>query len=218
MRDSFRIEKEASFWDFISGRYDRIIDPTYNRLKEVCVSSIPAGYSVLEIGCGTGLITREIALKAGHVTGIDVSKRMLDMARSNLEASGSKNVELILADAYSLPFGRDSFQIVICCNVLHIVKEPEMILREAARVLSPGGRLVAITYLHGERTRIRQAFELKVMRFMHFIGKLPYLSRYRREDLKKFFENNGFEIIEESLIEGEEPKCQLIVSRLKIGD
>ncbi len=211
--DPLRIEREASFWDFISGRYDRIIDPTYDRLKEVCVSSISAGDSVLEIGCGTGLITREIARKAGHVTGIDVSTRMLKKARLNLEASGLSNVDLITADAYSLPFDNGSFHTVLCCNVLHIVKEPGLILREVARVLSPGGRFIAITYLHGERTRIRSTLELQIMRLMHLIGKLPYLTRYRREELKEIFVGSGFEIMEESLIDGEEPKCQLMISR-----
>jgi ubiquinone/menaquinone biosynthesis C-methylase UbiE len=125
------------------------------------------------------------------------------------------NVDLIRADAYSLPFDRDSFQTVLCCNVLHIVKEPEMILRDVARVLSPGGRFIAITYLHGERTRIRSTLDLQIMRLMHTIGKLPYLARYKREDLKRIFSQYGYEILKESLIEGEEPKCQLIISRPK---
>jgi ubiquinone/menaquinone biosynthesis C-methylase UbiE len=211
--NSRRVEKEASFWNLISGRYDRMIDPMYDRLKEVCISSVPSGGSVLEIGCGTALITREIARKAGHVTGIDVSTRMLEKARSNLEASGLSNVDLIRADAYSLPFDSGSFQTVLCCNVLHIVKEPGLILHEVARVLSPGGRFIAITYLHGERTRIRSMMELQMMRLMHIIGKLPYLTRYRREELKEIFVGSGFEIMEESLIDGEEPKCQLMISR-----
>lgn len=92
--------------------------------------------SFLDIGCGAGMLTNAIA-KIGHkVTGIDLSERSLKIAREK-DATGS--VDYKMANGYFLPFEDASYEIVSALDVLEHVEEPAKIIKEASRVLKPGG-------------------------------------------------------------------------------
>lgn len=92
--------------------------------------------TVLDIGCGAGLLANPLA-KAGHeVTGVDISVPSLRIARKNDE---TKQVVYLEANAYSLPFPDDSFNVVCAMDVLEHVEEPKRLIAEASRVLKKGG-------------------------------------------------------------------------------
>ncbi len=100
---------------------------------------------VLEIGCGTGLNTAYLSERAEHVTGIDISKKMLEKAS---QRTGKKNVEFITADiTQPWAFGRETFDLIVGNLVLEHVKNLAHILHEAFRVLTHRGRLY-IAELH----------------------------------------------------------------------
>jgi SAM-dependent methyltransferase len=103
--------------------------------------ALPAAARVLEIGCGTGAVTRVLARwpGVGEVTGVDPSPIFL--ARARELAAGLDNVAYHEADGRALPFERDSFDAVVIHTVLSHVPGPERVLAEAARVLCPGGWL-----------------------------------------------------------------------------
>jgi len=100
------------------------------------------GMSVLDVGCGTGNYVLELAKQGLTVTGVDVSPAMLERARAKA-AAGNLGVSLRLADAAALPFDDGSFDAVLSVTALEFVPDPALALREAYRVLKPGGRLVA---------------------------------------------------------------------------
>ncbi len=104
------------------------------------------GEHCLEIGCGGGRLL-ERALAAGATcVGVDHSADMLALTRDrNLVAIERGSLELELSDAADLPWRADTFSVVVCANTFFFVEEPECMLNEAARVLTPGGRLVIAT-------------------------------------------------------------------------
>ena len=97
---------------------------------------------VLDVGCGTGALLAalaEAAPPAGvRLAGIDPSSEMLAVARGKL----APTVELRLAWAEEIPYGAATFDVVVSCSVFHYLRQPMAALREMARVLAPGGRLV----------------------------------------------------------------------------
>jgi len=96
----------------------------------------PSPVSVLDIGCGAGLLTNALA-KAGHaVTGIDLSEKSLETAQKH-DASHSVHYEK--ANAYSLPFPDESFDAACAMDVLEHVEEPHLLIAEASRVLKEKG-------------------------------------------------------------------------------
>ncbi|MGQ9512012.1 class I SAM-dependent methyltransferase [Thermodesulfitimonas sp.] len=98
------------------------------------------GEEILDAGCGTGLLTKELAACGASVTGIDISPAMLAVARE--KTRGFRNVVLAQADVTALPLPSNAFHGVVCFTVLEFVPRPEEALREMWRVLKPGGRMV----------------------------------------------------------------------------
>ncbi|MCL6557896.1 MAG: class I SAM-dependent methyltransferase [Firmicutes bacterium] len=97
------------------------------------------GEQILDAGCGTGILALELASRGLRVTGVDLSEKMLALAREKIY--GHK-VGFLRADICALPFSDGYFDAVICFTVLEFVGEPESALQELWRVLKPGGRLV----------------------------------------------------------------------------
>jgi len=101
---------------------------------------LTAADRLLDVGCGTGAASRAAAVVGGSVVGIDLSSEMLREAVRLARAID--NVTFMQADAEALPFADASFTAIICTNSFHHYPNPSNALREMARVLTPGGRLV----------------------------------------------------------------------------
>ena len=96
------------------------------------------GKSVLEVGCGGGILTQEIALMGFDVTGIDPSEQSIKIAAGHANASGLRiSYEKGIGEA--LPYREGAFDIVFCCDVLEHVRDVPKVISEISRVLKPGG-------------------------------------------------------------------------------
>ena len=100
-----------------------------------------AGLRVLDLGCGDGIHVVEAARRGAVATGIDASTGMLEAARERVAAERVE-VHLLRVDAQDLPFDEGSFNIVTAVTILCLVNDAHAVLAEAARVLTPGGRVI----------------------------------------------------------------------------
>lgn len=94
------------------------------------------GAKVLDVGCGAGFLSNDLGLKNFDVTGIDLSKESLHIARS---FDTTKKVKYQHANAYALPFRDGSFDAVVAMDILEHVEDPAKLIEEASRVLRQGG-------------------------------------------------------------------------------
>ncbi len=121
------------------------------RLATLDALAINAGDSVLDAGCGTGLLVALMSAQvgqSGQVTGLDQSPQMLELAANRCGAMD--NVRLQQGDITSLGFDSDSFDAASCIQTLLYIEDVETALRELYRVLKPGGRVGIIeTDWHG---------------------------------------------------------------------
>ena len=99
------------------------------------------GMKILDVGCGTGNFSLELARLGARVTGIDISEPMLTRARSKAQ-SECLAIDFRRADARRLPFDDNAFDAVVSVTALEFVPDLREALTEAFRVLKPGGRLV----------------------------------------------------------------------------
>ncbi|MFO1319315.1 MAG: methyltransferase domain-containing protein [Burkholderiales bacterium] len=111
-----------------------------------------AGETILDVGCGTGELTQEIADTGATVIGIDASPTMIEAARARHPA-----LEFQVADAAALPFDA-RFDAVFSNAALHWVREARSAARSMAKALKPGGRFVAEFGGHGNVARLESAF------------------------------------------------------------
>ncbi len=104
---------------------------------------LPPGARVLEVGCGAGLATLELARRGFAVTSTDSSADMVAVASERAAAAGlGGSVDLTVADVHALPFASGTFSLVFALGVLPWLHSPQRGLEELARVLLPGGHAV----------------------------------------------------------------------------
>lgn len=118
------------------------------REKTLQYAGVKAGEHILDVGCGTGVLTRlaaEVAGKTGSVVGIDPGPKMISIARENAAKEGSR-AEFRLAAIEGLPFEDSSFDCILSSFMVHHLP-PDIKrkgLAEVYRVLKPGGRLLVV--------------------------------------------------------------------------
>jgi demethylmenaquinone methyltransferase/2-methoxy-6-polyprenyl-1,4-benzoquinol methylase/ArsR family transcriptional regulator len=134
---------QAPNWDKIRALHvpEERVEAT---LREV-VGNAPI-HALLDLGTGTGRMLELLAPFAQRAVGIDQSPAMLAVARARLERAGLRNVQLRQGDIYALPVERNGYDLVVLHQVLHYLDDPGRALREAARVLRPGGRLLVVDF------------------------------------------------------------------------
>lgn len=149
------------------------------RRKAVQMARVQPGDAVLDMACGTGDLTHLFAASpAGRVVGGDFTPQMLEIARLKLARHPHKEkVTYVEADAMALPFEDASFDVVSIAFGIRNVAEPAKALREFARVLRPGGRLVVLEFDRPRNPLVRFGNELYTRRIMPLTATL--LSRDR---------------------------------------
>lgn len=118
------------------------------------VSVMPDDSSILDVPCGGGITVRR--LRPGQrvrYVAADISPAMLARARRYGGAGGNATVEFVECDITSMPFGDGEFDLVVCFSGLHCLSDPAAAVREMARCVRPGGRVIADVALHGQLRR-----------------------------------------------------------------
>ena len=132
---------------YTHGYHEAILESYRQRTAEVCAAFLlpylQPDAAVLDMGCGPGTITAGLARRAGTVVGVDTSAEMVESARRLAAESGADNASFKVGSACELPFGDRSFDVVYAHQLLQHLSDPVQALREARRVLRPGG-LVAV--------------------------------------------------------------------------
>ncbi|QGM47119.1 ArsR/SmtB family transcription factor [Methylocystis heyeri] len=111
---------------------------------------------LLDLGAGAGRMLELFAPQAERAIGVDLSSAMLAVARGRLEECGLRNVQLRQGDIYALPVERNSCDVAIMHQVLHYLDDPGRALREAARTLAPGGRLIVVDFAPHQEEILRE--------------------------------------------------------------
>jgi ubiquinone/menaquinone biosynthesis C-methylase UbiE len=142
-------------FDEIAADYDRY-RPTYpdELVDQACqVAGIRSGDHVLEVGCGTGQLTRSLAARGLHVTALEPGQSLIALARQNLDGAGE--VDFVNARFEEALIPRGQFQAVFSASAFHWI-DPKVSWQKTAEVLAPGGTLALVQYCGLEEPRTKQ--------------------------------------------------------------
>ena len=164
-----KFEALASRWWDADGEFRTLheINPLRVAYIERQVGALD-GRTLLDIGCGGGLLAEALAQRGARVTGIDVAGSALEVARLHLHESGL-DIDYRLATAED--FAADhaaGFDVVTCLEMLEHVPDPDSVIAAAARLLKPGGRLLLSTI-----NRNPKAFALAIVGAEYLLRLLP---------------------------------------------
>lgn len=164
--DYFR--RNAESWDRI-----RSLHIEERQLEQAVAELFPAGTieNFLDIGTGTGRMLTLLADRVRWAVGIDASREMLAVARANLANAECQHCTVRQGDMYDLPWGEPTFDAVTLHMVLHYAVDPAAVIREARRVVRPGGTLLIADFaphdvesLRSEQAHQRMGFANREMR------------------------------------------------------
>ena len=100
--------------------------------------------TVLDVACGSGIVSCEFAKTVSHVTGIDLTPAMIEQARLLQKEKQIENIEWKIGDVSDIPFGDSVFSIVATRYSFHHMIDPKKVLEEMKRVCAPGGKIIVI--------------------------------------------------------------------------
>jgi SAM-dependent methyltransferase len=166
-------------WETSAGRI------RWARRVKMLSSHLKPGMTVLELGCGTGSFTRELARSGADVVAIDVSPELLEMAKANCSAP---NVQYQIQNAYALTYPEGTFDSVVGSSVLHHL-EIEAALRKIYRVLKPRGTIL-LTEPNMLNPQI--AIQKNVLWIKRKLGDSPDETAFFRWPLRRLLEQIGY--------------------------
>jgi ubiquinone/menaquinone biosynthesis C-methylase UbiE len=152
-----RQTRSQAFFASSAGQWDRLRREMYGDRFDLqaLAGLLDADWTVGDLACGTGQVTTALAPFVRRVIAVDRSRAMLAAARKRL--GSAEHVDLRQGTLEALPVDDRSLDAAVMSLALHYVSDPLAALRETARVLRPGGRLLVIDLLEHERQEYRQA-------------------------------------------------------------
>jgi SAM-dependent methyltransferase len=142
---------EEAAWSERACTYDGVTGQVTASVAEPLLDAagVEAGMRVLDVGCGTGVVTAAAAARGARATGADMAGGMLTVARKR-----HPELEFVAADAEGLPFDAAAFEVVVASLVVNHLPAPQRAVGEFARVLAPRGRVAVAVWDRAERTSL----------------------------------------------------------------
>jgi SAM-dependent methyltransferase len=138
--------KPAAIWNAGALDYDKISERVADAIEHCVLRLAPEpGERVLDIATGTGLAARRIAARGASIVAIDLGSDLIEAAKT-LAAPAQLKIDFRVGDAEQLPFGDQSFDVVVSTFGVMFASQPERAAAELARVCRKGGRLGLVTW------------------------------------------------------------------------
>ena len=184
------------FWDRWAKRYDRTISiekNTYARILRRMKEKLDRDMYVLELACGTGVLSVQLAGNVKMLEATDFSEKMIEQAKMRPQSS---RLHFSVQDATALPYAPETFDAVIISNALHIMPSPKKALAEIRRVLKLDGILIAPTF-----TAAGNIFgRLKI--WMMELSGFQVFHKWKPQEYLFFLKANGYTVTDREVYGG----------------
>lgn len=197
------------FWDKVAlfySAFENIYNGNVNReLCDEVAELIDSRDIVLECACGTGMISRHIAARCRKLIATDFSVGMLRETRRRCR--NMDNVWVRKADITALKFDDNRFDKVVAGNVIHLLDDPLVAVKELERVCKVGGKIIIPTYINNDGT--------KDSLFSKAIDKMgaDFKMQFDMDTYQQFFKDAGYKEVGYRLIEGRVPSAIAIITK-----
>ncbi len=183
----------SRFWDRHAKGYAKrpvADEAAYQHKLKVTQDYLTPNMEVLEFGCGTGTTALIHAAFAKHITAIDISRNMIEIARAKAESGNVENVTFQQSSIDNLEAPDAGYDVIMGHSILHLVENKEAVIARVHRMLKPGGVFVSSTACLGGRMPVFRA----ILPVGRFFGLLPSVAFFTVEELERGLTDAGFRI------------------------
>ena len=187
------MSESAKFWDWIAQRYAKrpvADEAAYQKKLQITRKYLRPNMEVLEFGCGTGSTAIAHAPNVKRIQAIDISAKMLVIAREKVAANNITNVSFEQAGIDEFAAPDQTFDAVLGLSILHLLNDKATVIAKIYRMLKPGGVFVSSTACLGGSIPILPA----ILRIGRFFGLLPLVQFFTAQELEHNLTAAGFQI------------------------
>lgn len=185
---AMNFENDADIGIWSRHGFERRFESFFQVFREDCF--IDKEKKILDMGCGSGAYDRTLADMGYNVVGVDYSEHVIKKA---VEKSKEKNIPYIVGALPFLPFGKESFDIVICIGVFQNIRDEDMAIGELAGILKENGRIVLMTLNSLSIYAVGRKMLQKLDFFMRKNDdSIVYDRRYSYFELRNVLKDKGF--------------------------
>jgi ubiquinone/menaquinone biosynthesis C-methylase UbiE len=178
---------------------------------------------ILDLGCGTGTYSIQLAEMGFHVVGIDFSAKMLKKAQKKSKPISNHSPSFIQMDLNKIHhFPTDEFHQVLCIHTFQNVKDPFQFLQQVKRIVKPGGLLLILVKDPWQRKQTKVELRLSMIKIVikllkKLLSWVKHKQQYTKEELISLLVNAGFEYVKECPFSGAMAILFRVMAEVKPG-
>lgn len=201
------MSKSIEFWDTAANNYDKTeqrFEYIHSKSRDNTKKYLKDSDVVLDYGCGTGTTACELVKQVQQIHGIDISSKMIEIAKQKAVAVNAENISFSQTDIFDKSYDDDCFDVILAFNMLHTVPNPEEVTQRIYQLLKPEGLFISITPCLREKMSLSVNLQIQLVRLLCKIGVIPIaIRRLKSSEVEDLITNANFQIIEtESIFQG----------------
>ena len=195
------MNKSEKFWDKSASKFDqhgKKDEQAYIKIIERTKKYLKTSDTVLDFGCGTGLISNEIADYVKLIHAIDISYKMIEIAKNKADNRKIQNIDYTHSTIFDEGYKSGSFDIIFAFYILHLLEDPLKTIQRINDLLKPGGLVISVIPCIGDKIFLNILISL-----LSKIGLAPDIKSFKANELEDLIAYANFQTIEnESLHQG----------------
>lgn len=188
--------RSEKFWNNMAKNYDKHTLNAYQKTYSdtICKSKnyLDPGYIAMDIGCGSGITTIELAKEVKKIYALDTSKKMIDAAKEKVENSTVQNIRFFVADIFDTRWEKNCCDVVMAFNILCYIKDLDSFLTRIYEILKPGGIFLSATDCYGEKKTAITCMQFLLCK----LKVIPFIEDFSIRRIESIVQKNNFHILE----------------------
>ena len=195
-----KMSKSVVFWDKASENYDKTekrFEYIHSKSRENTKKYLNASDIILDYGCGTGTTSCEFANHVKEIHAIDISSKMIEIAKRKADANKVENINFSQTDIFDKRYKQDSFDVILAFNMLHTVANPQVVLQKIYELLKPKGLFISVTPCFRDKMSFLVNIQIQLVQILCKIGVIPIpIRRLKISELDNLLVHGGFQKID----------------------
>ena len=169
--------------------------------------------TVLDYGCATGIISNAIADKVKEIHAIDISSKMIEIAKIKAGERNIENIHYAHATIYDERYKKETFNVILAFRILHMLEDIQAVLHRINELLKPGGTFISVSACMGDKKTL-----LSILVFLASKMRLvpQHINLFKLPELQGIITSGGFQIVEYERMDDKVPHYCIVAEKPKI--